>query len=162
MAKKKSKELAPVEPSRVPSNLEEMEHWFDNLFRREASLFRHPWWPRTRFSEMEDVAPSVDIFRQGSDIVVKAEVPGMDKKDLDVVITEDKITVSGEKKKEEKVERKDYYRFERSEGSFTRSFRLPEDVQTDKAKATFKKGVLEVRIPVSNEARKKEKKLDIL
>jgi len=161
MGKKESKEVAQAGPSRVPSTFGEMEHWFDNVFKRELSLFGQPWWPRSRFSEMGDASPSVDIFREGNDIVVKAEVPGMDKKDLDVVITEDKITVSGEKKKEEKVEKKDYYRFERSEGSFARSFRLPENVQTDKAKATFKKGVLEVRIPVSTEARKKEKKLEI-
>ncbi len=161
MEKKKSKELAQMEPSRVPSTFEEMEHWFDNLFKREMSLFGRPWWPRSRFAEMEDISPSADIFRDGNDIVVKAEVPGMDKKDLDVVISEDKITVSGEKKKEEKVERKDYYRFERSEGSFTRSFRLPEDVQTGKAKATFKNGVLEVRIPMSEAAKKKGKKLEI-
>jgi len=59
------------------------------------------------------------------------------------------------------VEKKDYYRYERSAGSFTRSFQLPEDVQSDKAKAKFKDGVLEIKIPMTEEAKKKEKKLEI-
>ncbi|MBI5049382.1 MAG: Hsp20/alpha crystallin family protein, partial [Nitrospirae bacterium] len=76
-------------------------------------------------------------------------------------LTENAITISGEKKKEEKVEKKDYYHFERSYGSFSRTFTLPAEVQTDKAKASFKKGVLEVRIPKTEEAKKKVKKVAI-
>ena len=76
-------------------------------------------------------------------------------------LTEDTVTISGEKKQEEKVEKKDYYRLERSYGTFTRSFRLPKEVQTDKAKATFKDGVLEVKVPKTEEAKKKEKKVPV-
>jgi len=78
-----------------------------------------------------------------------------------VSMTDNTVSISGEKKKEEKVERKNYYREERSYGSFTRSFRLPVEVQPDKAKASFKEGVLEIRIPKTEEARKKEKKVSI-
>jgi len=85
----------------------------------------------------------------------------MTKKDIEVNISDDTITLSGEKKKEEKVEKKNYYHLERSYGSFSRSFRLPTDVQTDKAKASFKNGVLEIRIPKTEEAKKKTKKITI-
>jgi HSP20 family protein len=85
----------------------------------------------------------------------------MGKEDLDVRLDEDTITISGEKKAEEKVEKKGYYRHERSYGSFYRSFRLPAEVQTDKAKATFKEGILEVRVPKTEEAKKKTKRIMI-
>jgi HSP20 family protein len=110
---------------------------------------------------MEEFSPSVDIFEEGDEVVVKAETPGMKKEDLDVKIEKETITITGEKKAEEKVEKKDYYRLERSYGSFCRSFRLPTDVQDDKAKATFKDGVLEVRVPKTEEAKKKAKRVEI-
>ncbi len=159
MAKKKPKELVKVEPSKPLSPFETAERWFEDFFRRPFSLMGPSWWPRLRMPEMEEVAPSVDIFEDRDDIVVKAELPGMKKENIDVSLTEDTITISGEKKKEEKVEKKNYYSFERSYGSFKRSFRLPTEVQTDKAKAKFDNGVLEIRIPKTEEAKKKEKKL---
>jgi len=93
--------------------------------------------------------------------VVKAELPGMKKEDIDISLTEDTITLSGEKRKEEKVEKKDYYSLERSYGSFKRSFSLPAEIQTEKASAKFKDGVLEIRMPKTEAAKKKEKKVMI-
>ncbi|MFZ3122066.1 MAG: Hsp20/alpha crystallin family protein [Thermodesulfovibrionales bacterium] len=159
MAKKKLKELVKVEPSKSLSPFGMAESWVEDFFRRPFSLMGPSWWPRLRMPEIEEVAPYVDIFEDRDDIVVKAELPGMKKEDIDVSLTDDAITISGEKKKEEKVEKKNYYSFERSYGSFTRSFRLPTEVQTDKAKARFEDGVLEVRIPKTEEAKKKEKKI---
>jgi len=116
--------------------------------------------PRLR-AEQEVISPAVDIFEEGDDLVVKAELPGINKENIEVKVTDDYITISGEKKKEEKIEKKDYYRYERSYGSFSRTFRLPVDVQTDKAKAKFENGVLEIRIPKTEEAKTKERKLQI-
>ena len=161
MPKKESKEIAKAEPARALSPFEEMERRFEDLFRRPFSLLEPSWWPRLRMQEMEEVAPKVDIFEEGDNFVVKAEIPGMKKEEIEVNLTDDMVTISGEKKKEEKVEKKDYYRFERSFGSFSRSFRLPKDVQADKAKATFKDGVLELKVPKTEEAKKKEKKVPI-
>ncbi len=161
MAKKKAKELVKVEPTKALSPFEEMERWFEDIFRRPFPLMRPRWWPSLRMPEIEEVAPSVDIFTEGENVVIKAEVPGMKKDDLDVKLTEDTITIYGEKKKEEKVEKKDYYRLERSYGSFTRSYSLPAEVQTDKAQAKFKDGILEIRAPKTEEAKKKEKKIII-
>lgn len=158
---KETKELVKIEPSKAISPFEEMERWFDEAFRRRFSLFNPLWQPRLRFPSIVEFSPSVDIFEEGDEVVVKAETPGMKKEDLDVKIEEDTITITGEKKAEEKVEKKDYYRLERSYGSFCRSFRLPTDVQADKAKATFKGGVLEVRVPKTEEAKKKAKRVEI-
>jgi HSP20 family protein len=161
MPKKESKELARVEQSTYPSPFEEMERRIDEFFKKPFSLFGPTWFPRMRMPEFEEMTPSVDIFEEGHDVVLKAELPGMKKEDIEVKLTDDMITLSGEKKKEEKIEKKNYHRLERSYGSFVRSFRLPAEVQTDQVKAQFKDGILEIRIPKTEEAKKKEKKVDI-
>ncbi|VAX34232.1 hypothetical protein MNBD_NITROSPIRAE03-2036 [hydrothermal vent metagenome] len=162
MAKKQeSKELVRSEPSRVLAPFEEMERWFEDVFRRPFSLLGPSWLPRMRLPELEDISPVVDIYEEGDNVVVKAETPGIKKDDIDVSLTDNTVTISGEKKKEEKVEKKNYYRLERSYGSFTRTFRLPAEVQSDKAKARFKDGILEIRIPKTEEARKREKKVKV-
>jgi HSP20 family protein len=142
----------------MEKRFEEMERRFEDFFRRPFSLLPS-WMPRLRMPEIEEVSPSMDIFTEGDNVVVKAELPGMKKEDIDVSLTEDTITISGDKKKEEKIEKKDYYSLERSYGSFKRSFSLPAEVQTEKASAKFKDGVLEIRIPKTEEAKKKEKKV---
>jgi len=161
MAKKESKEVVKSEPAHPISPFEEMEKRFEEFFSRPFSMLGPSWFPALRMPELGEVSAKVDIFEDGNDVVVKAELPGMKKDDLEVNLTDDTITVSGEKKKEEKIEKKDYYRVERSYGSFTRSFRLPKEVQSDKAKASFKDGVLEIRVPKTEEAMKKEKKVTI-
>jgi HSP20 family protein len=161
MGDKKSKEVVKAEPARAVSPFEDMEKRFEEFFKRPFSMFGPSWMPRMKFPEMGVISPEMDIFEDGNDVVVKAEMPGIKKEDIEVNLTDDTVTVSGEKKKEEKVEKKDYYRVERSYGSFSRSFRLPKEVQSDKAKATFKDGVLEIRVPKTAEAISKEKKLTI-
>jgi HSP20 family protein len=101
------------------------------------------------------------LYEEKGEIVAKAELPGLTKEDIEVKITENVLTIKGEKKKEEEVKEKDYYRSERSYGSFMRSVELPREVQADKIKATFKNGILEVRLPVSEEAKKKEIKVKV-
>ncbi len=157
--KKEEKGLEPLIPSRWLSPFERMEEMFEDFFRRP---FSRPWFPSfpRLFEEMKP-SPSVDIFEEGDDVVVKSELPGLTKDDIEVNITENTITISGEKKTEEKVEKKNYYRLERSYGSFCRSFELPAEIQPDKAKASFKNGVLEVRLPKSEEAKKKIRKIAI-
>jgi HSP20 family protein len=153
------RELTVSEPRHFLAPFEEMERWFEEAFRRP---FLGPsWMPRIKFPEMMgEVSPSVDIFEDGNNVVVKAEVPGMKKENIEVSLTQDTITISGQKKEEEKIEKKDFYRLERSFGSFTRKLRLPADIVTDKAKASFKDGVLEVRIPKSPTATSKKITID--
>ncbi|MEW6067916.1 MAG: Hsp20/alpha crystallin family protein [Nitrospirota bacterium] len=164
MSKKKEdkKELEVYRPSKALSVFEQMDRLFEDFFNRRFT----PLLPSLRLPEIKwpaemEMSPSVDIFDEKDEIVMKAELPGMDKDNVNINVTDNSITISGEKKKEEKVEKKDYYRIERSSGSFSRSFRLPSEIQTDKVKATFKNGVLEVRLPKTEEAKKKEVKVNI-
>ncbi len=160
MRRREGKVPAKVEESRLPWSFEAMEKRFEDFFRRPFSMVSPAWWPGLREAQGE-IAPSIDIYEEGDEVVVKAELPGLKKEDIEVNLTEDSITISGEKKKEEKVERKGYCRHERSYGSFARSFLLPSEVRTDDAKADFKDGVLEIRIPKTEEAKKKVKKVTI-
>jgi len=153
--KKEERELAPYRSLFELSPFREMERMFDELMGRRR-LFPGLW-----AEEMAVPMPAVDVYEEENEVVVKAELPGISKEDLDVNITDHTVTISGEKKKEEKIERKDYYRHERAYGSFSRSVTVPEDVEIDKSKARFKDGVLEVRIPRSEEAKKKRKKIEV-
>ena len=149
----KKAEIAPYRPTGWLSPFERMDEFVEDLFRRPFGRPLLARFPRI----MEEIAPtpSVDIFEEGDNIVLKTELPGMTKDDIEIKLTDDMITLSGEKKLEEKIEEKNYFRHERSYGSFSRSFTLPSEVQSDKAKASFKNGILEVRIPKSEEAKKK-------
>ncbi len=161
MKGKERKEMVKHEPGRAISPFDEMERWFDEVFRKPFFHFGPSRWPGIQQIGREELSPAVDIYREKGDVVVKAEVPGMKKENIKINLTDNSITISGKKEKEEKVEEKDYYRYESSHGSFHRTFSLPEGVETDKARAKFKDGVLEVRIPVSEEAKKKEREVVI-
>lgn len=158
MASKESKELVKKEGTLHMLPFSEWDKWIEDVMRKPFSAFSHPF---MRFSPSEEIAPSVDIFEDKGDIVVKAELPGIKKEDIDVTLTDDSITISGEKNKEEEVKKKDYYRWECSYGSFCRTFSLPSEVQTDKVKTKMKDGVLEIRIPKTEEAKRKEVKVKI-
>ena len=123
----------------------EMDKLWDRFFgeRPFAKLFEREW------------GPSVDISETKNNLVVKADLPGLEAKDVDVDISGDILTIKGEKAKEEKKGQDDYY-CERYCGAFQRSLRLPVEVQIDKAKATFDKGVLKIMLPKSEEAMKKK------
>ena len=115
MAKKEAKaELVKKEETRPVSQFEEMGSYFDRFFRHPFSMTARPLWPAFDLPKMDDISPSVDIFEEKGDMVIKAEMPGMNKEDVNVSITENTVTISGEKKQEEKVEKKDYSRVDRS------------------------------------------------
>lgn len=158
MADKREKgELVTKEETRPDTSFGDMERYFDRFFRHPFSQMT-PGWPFREFpfSKVGEISPSVDIFEEGGDMVVKAELPGITKENLNVSITENTLILTGEKKQEEKVEKKNFHRIERSYGSFTRSFRLPDNVNGEKAKASFKDGVLEIRLPKTKEAKQKK------
>lgn len=158
---KEERALTKEEPSREISPFEEMERWFDEMLRRPFSMIGPPWWRRYGGMETETISSSVDMYEEGDNIVVKAEIPGLAKEDLDIKLTDEAITIAGEKKREKKIERKNYFRSECSYGSFCRTLRFPTEIQSEKAKAKFKNGVLEVKIPKSEEAKMRERKLQI-
>jgi HSP20 family protein len=137
-----------------------MPSWMDDLLFERWPLA--PFTPMLRLAEGLGVrAPPVDVYEEGGDIVVKAELPGMKKEEIEVDVTGDLVTLSGRKEKEEKVERKDYHRLERASGAFTRTVRLPDEVVLDKVTATFKDGVLEVRAPKAHAEKVTARKVEI-
>jgi HSP20 family protein len=105
--------------------------------------------------------PVVDVAEREKDYQITAELPGMEEKDVEVNLSDDVLTIKGEKKEEKEAKQKDYYVSERRYGSFQRSFRVPDGVDTNKIEARFKNGVLTLILPKSPEAQKKEKKIEI-
>lgn len=131
------------------SPFEEMERMFGGMFPR-ARTWPQQWeWPA--WAELgsltEGKAPKLDIIERDNEVVVRAEVAGVDKKDLDVSVTDDTVTIRGCTKEERKEEKGDFYRCEISRGEFARTATLPCAVDGDKAKAGFKDGILELTIP---------------
>lgn len=157
MAEEKAKELVPSSIIR-PLGRWDIDSMFDESFLRPFSLLGRSL---MRTAAMSDVIPSVDIFDDDGEIVMKAELPGMKKEDIDVTLTDSSITLSGEKKMENEIKKKDYYKWERSYGSFCRTFELPSEVVPGKVKSSFKDGILEVRMPKSEAAKSKEVKVKI-
>jgi HSP20 family protein len=156
-----TKDMVKREKSRYISPFEEMERWLENTWTGPFSLLGSSFWPEMKLAEYGTISPSVDIYDEGNELVLKADLPGLKKKDLDINLTENMLTITGEKKKEEKVEREDYYRYERSHGSFCRRFEIPHGIDTGKIKAHFKDGLLEVRLPKTDEAKVKSKKISL-
>jgi HSP20 family protein len=155
-----SKAVAPRRPFTDLGRWErDMERMFDDFWGRRM----RPWWPE-RWSMptvLEISPPAVDFFEEKDEIVVKAELPGMDKDEIEVNLTDHTLTIKGEKKKEEEVKEENYYKSERSYGSFMSTLELPTEVHSDKVKATFKNGVLEVRLPKTEQAKAKEVKVKV-
>ena len=104
----------------------------------------------------EEWLPSVDISETKKNFIVKAELPGLDAKDVNVSLSGDLLTIKGEKKKEEEEKDEHHHYVERCSGSFQRSFQLPTSVKGDKVEAAFDKGVLKITVPKAEEAEKKE------
>ena len=94
-------------------------------------------------------APRVDVMKHDNELVVRVDLPGMDKNDVKVNIAEDAITIHGERHRSQEEERDGVYRAERNYGSFYRTIALPAGAATDQAKASFKNGVLEIRMPAA-------------
>jgi len=132
---------------------QEMNRLFDD-FNRGFSL--EPF-----ESKFAGFSPRVDVSETDKEIKITAELPGMDDKDIDISLNKDTLTIKGEKREEKEDKGKDYYRAERSYGSFSRTIPLPAEIDTDKVKAEFKKGVLTVTMPKTAEAIKETKKIPI-
>jgi HSP20 family protein len=117
----------------------------------------------SRFAGEESMgawAPLCDIFEDGENIIVKAELPGIDRNDIDVQVENNVLSLHGERKREMEVTKENMYRSERSYGTFSRSFTLPVTVDTERIKAEYKDGVLFVTLPKVEEA--KPRKIKVL
>jgi HSP20 family protein len=107
-------------------------------------------------------APPVDIYQNGDkEVVLKAELPDMSQEDIDVTVDNGTLTIRGEKKISNEVKEEQFHRIERRYGAFSRSFTLPRTVDTGKVGAEYKNGVLTVRLPLKEEAKPRQVKVDV-
>jgi HSP20 family protein len=139
---------------------------FERMRDEMERFFGEAWpWSRMRLPKQMELgtawAPRVDVFDKNGDLVVKAELPGLERKDIQVSYDRGDLEIRGEKKAESEVKDEDYYRMERSYGSFYRRMTLPFEVQPDKIKAEYKDGVLQVSIPKPAEAKPEPKKIAV-
>lgn len=139
-------EIMPWKPFGELSSLrKEMDSLWDKFFGEKALAKSFP----------EQWSPSVDISETDDGLVVKAELPGLEAKDVNVSLSGDLLTIKGEKKKEKEEKDEHHHYIERYAGAFQRSFRLPVEIQPDKVEASFKKGVLKITLPKAETAKKK-------
>jgi len=149
-AKKETKvTAAEATPARGLSPFEEIDRLFHSVMPRR---WQRPYgweWPALSEIHMpfEGRTPHVDVIDRDQEILVRAEVPGVDKDDLEVSMTDNTVTIKASTEFEQKDEKGDFYRHEISKGSFTRTVALPGDVNGTKAKAKFKNGILELTLP---------------
>lgn len=143
-------------------------HPFEEMDRMFASLFPRGWmlpfaWERSPLAEVgigpEARLPRVDVIDRDTEVVVRAEAPGVRKDELEVSLTGNTVTIKGQTAHEEKEEKGDYYRCEISRGSFSRTITLPAEVDAEKAAAEFHDGVLEVRLPKLEHTRRRPLKV---
>jgi HSP20 family protein len=106
-------------------------------------------------------SPAVDIYEKDGNIVLKAELPGIEAKNVGVTVENNILTLRGERQFDQEVQRENYQRVERSYGTFTRSFTLPTVVDTEKIKAEFKDGVLRMTLPKKEEAKPKQISINV-
>jgi HSP20 family protein len=165
MAEKNTEAKVDVKPEATPA-LEKREErhprrWdpfemFDELQEQMARLWGQafPLMPRPMSRPLRRMAlaptmwtPSVDVYEKDGNLVVKAELPGMKKEDIEVTLDRGDLLIRGERKAESEIKEENYYRVERAYGSFYRRIPLPFEVKPDQITATYKDGVLDVRLP---------------
>ena len=165
--KKEKKEAVPVQKGELVRR-GEVDRMLDRFDQMIGEMWGRPFsgvWPslpslmrpsRALLGESLSLrVPAVDLYEGKEEVVLKAEVPGLSKEDLKIDLTDSMVTISGEKKKEDEVKEEAYTYSERSYGAFSRSLQLPCAVKADKVKATFKNGILEVKLPKTEEAKKR-------
>ncbi|HUJ03892.1 MAG TPA: Hsp20/alpha crystallin family protein [Rhizomicrobium sp.] len=159
------KTATPAAQYRVGDVWQSMRQEMEQLFDRFADFDLAPlgrgiehFWPRTS----GDILPvCVDLSENDKAYTITAELPGIDEKDVNVEITDDLLTLKGEKRAEKEEKNKNHYVCERSYGAFQRSFALPADVDANKIDAKFAKGVLTVVLPKNPKAQPVAKKIEV-
>jgi HSP20 family protein len=136
---------------------------FSTLQDRMNRLFRESYNDAGRDESLttSSFAPAVDVYEDEHKVSLKIEVPGIEEKDIDVRVENNTLTVHGERKIEKEEKEENYRRVERQYGSFTRTFTLPQTVDTENVSAIYDKGVLKISLPKKAEAKPKQIKVNI-
>ena len=143
--------IARLEPFRGLSTFQDQ---FNRLFNEQ---FRH----NGEESALTTWAPAVDIYETANELVVKADLPDVNEKDIDVRVENNLLTIRGERKFEKSVSEENYLRVERTYGSFSRSFSLPNTVNPEAIAAEYKNGVLTVTLPKREESKPRQVKVTV-
>lgn len=136
--------------------LQELKKEMDRLFQE---FFGKTWFPE-RWESVEWM-PAVDVSETENEIIVKADLPGVKPEDIEISLSENILTIKGEKKREEEEKKENFYRVERYYGSFMRSISLPCDIDEEKIQATYKDGVLKIVLPKKPEEKKRVIKVTV-
>jgi HSP20 family protein len=134
-----------------------LANWQEQVNR----IFENAFPGRTDSSTMTTWAPAVDIYETENELVLKADLPDMNERELDIRVENNMLTVRGERKFEQRVKEENYLRIERTYGSFSRSFSLPNTISTENIKAEYNNGVLSVEMPKRAESKPKQVKINV-
>lgn len=150
ISKRENEEIHPVERFH-----REIDRMFDDFFTdfKLPSIFRH--------EKGETFSPRVNVSEDDNTVDVSAELPGLSNKDIEVSLKENVLTIKGEKNVEKEEKKKDYYHLERSYGKFHRAVALPAEVEEDKVDASFKDGILKIRLPKTAKAQEKGRMIEV-
>jgi HSP20 family protein len=161
--KENEQEIQKKELVRPMNSFEEMERRLESYFPTSWINPFHMEWPfqGKLAAPFGGKPPHVDVIDRKKDILVKAALPGVDKKDIDVSVEKNSVTIKGTTSHELKEEKEDYYHSEISSGSYCRTLVLPEEVDEDKVKAKFKDGILELTLPKAKIEKKKTRPIKI-
>lgn len=129
----------------------------DDIFHRTLDIFR----PSKFFREREEIKPAIDVYEEKDALIVKAELPGVDKKNIKVSVSGENLILEAEMKKETEIRKENFYHAERRYGKIYRSIPIPVAVETKKIKASYKDGILTVKLPKKPEARGEEIPIEI-
>jgi len=146
---------------------EEMDRVFEDFGIGRGLLAPWPFAGRRGFAprgtglDLAAWAPPIEVFQRGDRLVVRADLPGLSKDDVQVEVTDDAVTIRGERHREHEERREGYYHSERSYGGFFRSVPLPEGVEADKAEANFRDGVLELTMPAPRRETSRGRRLEV-
>lgn len=137
---------------RLPTPFEQMDRMMEQALEQTFSPgwmrpWHHGWSPWRPLMGLEGQVPRVDVLDRDEDVLIRAELPGVKKEDLDISMADDRVTIRAKTSHEEAEEKGDYYRKELSGRMFSRTVPLPCAVQSENAKATFKDGVMELVLP---------------
>ncbi|OQX30416.1 MAG: hypothetical protein B0D96_00800 [Candidatus Sedimenticola endophacoides] len=158
-SEKKSGTITP-RAARDLTPLEEMDRLFHQLLSGGPMRPFEMRWPEwAQMHSMEQRMPRVDVIEREDQVLIKAEIPGIEKENIDLSITEDLLTIKGETR-QRKEEKGQFYRAEIHHGSFTRTVRLPCAVQSEQAKASFNNGMLEITVPKTESTRRVNVRID--
>jgi HSP20 family protein len=139
-----------------------MNHLFDDFFADFDTFFDERPFHVMRLAEKPWFgSPNFEVSETDEEFRVKAELPGLDEKDIEVTIDRDLLTIRGEKRREQEEKKRNYSLSEMNYGQFSRTFPLPECVDRDNAKAQFKKGVLTLTLPKTEQAKTQQKRIEI-